>query len=171
MRLSEVDTPRSISSVNDFWPPNTVSVRNREMNVRPLGTSRRSVRRVPPSAVGSSSNTHTVVFSVIRLANRRPGSHSTTRLGVGQIIGSRLLMFSAHVPLVVRPPRAKIFHAWLLHCVALRTSETTSQTRAGGASISIEFSMERTEVESVVMDGPFGRGAGIDSVLMVGQGY
>src|SRR5699024_11744025 len=34
--------------------------------------------------------------------------------------------------------------AWLLHCGALRTSETISQTRAGGASISIASSSAST---------------------------
>ena len=118
MRWRERETPSSISAVNAGCPPKNLSVRNFEMKVTPSGTSRRSVRRVPPSAVGSSSKTQMVVFSLMRLANLRPGSNSTTRLVVGQNSGPRRLMLSARVPLVVRPPRAMILTAWLLHWVA-----------------------------------------------------
>ena len=112
---------------------------------------------------------HTAVFSEMRLANRRPGSNPTTRLVVGQRIGPLLLMLSARVPAVVRPPRGMTLTAWLLHCGALRTSETISQTRAGGASISMELSMAPTGAESVVMVA-FREGVR-DGVSMVGDGF
>src|SRR5699024_608394 len=141
MRVREVETPWPSSSVNAGWPPKTLSTRNWERAEVPCGVSRRSTSRVPPASVGSSSNAQMEVFSMTRLAIRRPGSNSTTFAVVGQISLPCLLMLSERVPAVVRPPRASTLTAWLLHCGALRTSETISQTRAGGASISIELSM------------------------------
>src|SRR5699024_6835748 len=152
-------------------PPGSAAVTRRTAATRAAGGSLRSVRRVPPDGVGSSSKIHCVPCPPVRLAKRRSGWKSTTRLVVGQKTGPCRLMLNERVPSAVGPVVAKTLRAWLLHRGALRTSETISHTRAGGASISIDRPRGVPGSEAVVWSvdiGPSIGGLG-HGVSMVGQ--
>src|SRR5699024_484925 len=107
-------------------PPGSAAVTRRTAATSAAGGSLRSVRRVPPGGVGASSKIYCVPCPPVRLAKRRSGWKSTTRLVVGQKTGPCRLMLNERVPRAVGPVVAKTLRAWLLHRGAFRTSETIS---------------------------------------------
>ena len=117
-----------------------------ETSEMPLGASRRCTTRVPPSVVGIRVKDQIVQFSRILKAIFCSGTNSVTIAWVGQNSRPSRLMLISFAPSCMAPPRTMVLRHCGLQRGMLRRSETSSQTAAGGAAISIVASMGATSV-------------------------